>query len=955
MLTEQEVNTMDKKIKRTLTLIALIFAVSGFRDATLGEVKAESVWYNTGANCYTIEENRIVAKGNTAKNGNFCLTDQYDTYGDYRFSVSATGTLGLPNEVEHDIGLIPWYIDSDNYILIYLNWSDSDRPSELREIQITGRINGTQPYVRSGSSYVSKEWNDYWTDGIALPANQTNTIAVEKTTSATDDYVSIKVTVNNSISTYVDFRDPVKYRLEKPKVGVYAYNDTVTFTDFSLANTSGQETPAGLNEGVGYSLNGSFQYIDGVYSFDETSSVSLSENGYVTENNLFSSPYSVTLQCAIEEESDSSAIGVNAYYENEYNYLYGVVKKYGGKIYAGFEGKYVTGETALLTQTDISSFEETDAITALSSLNALEVKKSSGKFTLYVNGIETAEYSDAFFAGGVSSSSKKKAGFAFYGIRGEVHSFEISEFYDRYSWETLVVDGTNYSVSGKTKNSIAYADGEFAISEEAVTSGDLGEFARAYRESDYYGNVSIAVQFKDYSESSEIGLIPFMSDLDNYLEIHLSPSEAVLIVRYGEKNESKNYALPSGFVYAPEGGHRLSSSIENGKLSFSIDDTTLFEEEVSYLDQHKKAAVGFAVAGSQVTVGKPEISGFSPLDPIDRGGFTFFGQRVDSWLYDEENQVISNRLIDGIANGWKATNALYPNTEKTNLFMGAKIRVEQRNGSEWKVGVMPYYKDADNHVIVWFSQWSDGGCKICVTARFNGEVSGSEWRESSELGVNMLSENYLEAEIIGDVLRVYVNQSFTPTFSTTIEGLSSRDMEMAFTGFQLGEGIQAEFSEFTMFSDTRVYGFKEKPVIEEIGSRVTKGTIGSEIKLPIYTATNSQGDYLTAEIVVYDPNGEQVDLKFYKFTPSLSGDYRIVITCTDDWGNTAEQVEYLISVSEGFVDPVNPDNPSSLNPGLIIGLGVGGGIVFIGGVVAAVFVVKRKSIAKIKKDIEKEK
>ena len=138
---------MGKRSKRTLTLLAMIFASAGLHGNALREVKAESVWYNTGANCYTVDADRVVAEGNTGKNNNFCLTDQYDTYGDYRFTVSATGTLGLPNEVEHDIGLIPWYIDSDNYILIYLNWSDSDRPSELREIQITGRVNGTQPYI----------------------------------------------------------------------------------------------------------------------------------------------------------------------------------------------------------------------------------------------------------------------------------------------------------------------------------------------------------------------------------------------------------------------------------------------------------------------------------------------------------------------------------------------------------------------------------------------------------------------------------------------------------------------------------------------------------------------------------------------------------------------------------------------------------------------------------------
>ena len=245
--------------------------------------------------------------------------------------------------------------------------------------------------------------------------------------------------------------------------------------------------------------------------------------------------------------------------------------------------------------------------------------------------------------------------------------------------------------------------------------------------------------------------------------------------------------------------------------------------------------------------------------------------------------------------------------------MGACIQVNERTGNEWKVGLMPYYKDADNHVIVWFSQWSDGGCKIVITARLNGQTVGAEWRESGDIGVNMLEKNYLETRIQGNKVSVYLNKGFTPIYETTIDGLENRNMELAFTGFQSGNGIAATYSEFTMVSDKRIYGFTEKPVILETGTRKTTGNVGTLITLPIYTAENSIGDFLTPVVKVTDPNNNDVTVSKNRFTPEKAGTYHVNVTCTDSWGNEADPIDYDIVVSEGYVDPDNKtsDNDTS--------------------------------------------
>ena len=199
--------------KRNVSLVSLLLLSSLFslslgsssesvlptKERTALKAADSSSWTATGGN-YTIDNNVITVSNNTSKNNGFFITDQYDTLGDYTVSVSAIGTRGFPMERETDIGVVPWYIDNNNYILVYMNWSNSDRPSELREIQITGRINGKALVVKSGSSWIQKEWNDHWTDGMAVKENSTNTIKVSKIRSASKDSDIIKVIVNDTIS-----------------------------------------------------------------------------------------------------------------------------------------------------------------------------------------------------------------------------------------------------------------------------------------------------------------------------------------------------------------------------------------------------------------------------------------------------------------------------------------------------------------------------------------------------------------------------------------------------------------------------------------------------------------------------------------------------------------------------------------------------------------------------------
>ena len=862
-----------------------------------------SSWKATGGS-YSIDGDNIVLSSNTTKNSNFFITDQYDTYGDYSVTVSAYGTRGFPMEAETDIGVVPWYVDGNNYILVYLNWSNSDRPTQLREIQITGRVGGKQLVVKNNGSWVQKEWNDTWTDGQTLKESSSNTIKVTKTRSATKDSDIFSVSVNDSITATLEVRDTVQYDNVKPKVGVYGYNDTITFSGFSFQSNVAASQLKKIGDGLGKSANGSLALNDGVYSLDSKDSTSLFDNMAVLANANSSGGYEIDASFDVTEEGDAGSVALVPYYENEYSYLALGIKKEGGKYYAFAKGRRVTLMSAALTFEDIDDSKEISDVTSLAAVKSLKVSKADGTFTLTLNGTaKVLSYTNAYFVQGDNSFPNKMYGFAANGVKASISGLASIAAYNEYSFLEKNFGGKSVFVSARTDDSVSYADGTYTFSEGAVTLNDSVKQAGAYWASGKYGNVNISASFGGLSAPSTYGLYACLFDINNYVKAYIDSNAKKLIVENvvdGVAATSET-ALPETYD-ATAATHTIATALKNKKLAVTLDEAEILTDKEVSMDLHNQAKVGVLGGATSFTVTDVKVSGFTALDPIDEGDFTFFGQRVDSWNYDQENGVISNKLIEGIDNGWKATNALYKNTEAKDVYIGAKIKVNERTGSEWKVGVMPYYKDADNHVIVWFSQWSDGGCKIVVTARLNGSVIGSEWRESGDIGVNMLEDNYLEASIIGDKVSVYLNKNFTPIFETTVDGLGSRDMEMAFTGFQSGNGMAATYSEFNMVSTKRVYGFTEKPVISETGTRKTEGTVGTAISLPIYTAENSAGDFLTPVVKVTDRSGNDVTVSKNRFTPSIAGTYHVKVTCVDAWGNEADPLEYDIVVSSGYSD-----------------------------------------------------
>ncbi len=169
---------------------------------------------------------------------NAVLYNGFEAKGAYTVSVKMTGTMGLPNPGHAKEGIIPWYLDDDNYLVVYAEWADYERPTDMRCMQVTGRINGQAVCVFDSGAmdFLPRDWNDFWCDGIRIPQSDTYTLVVDVIPS--EEYTSITFMFGTDDDPAIKSGEVWVQNSEQlstaGKVGLYAMGDMVKFTEFSV-------------------------------------------------------------------------------------------------------------------------------------------------------------------------------------------------------------------------------------------------------------------------------------------------------------------------------------------------------------------------------------------------------------------------------------------------------------------------------------------------------------------------------------------------------------------------------------------------------------------------------------------------------------------------------------------------------------------------------------------------
>lgn len=230
-------------MKKFLAILALGLTVLVAGTSTF--YAGDEDWYGTNPDThYSIADGVITSDDsfiflgpdNIGKTpSNFFVTGEYATSGDYTVGVTVQGTEGLPVSKDVNMGIVPYYLDDQNFIIVYIQWATWDRPTDMRCAQFTGLINGKPIELFDGlyMEYYESKWNDNWLDGVQIPSTDEFTIEVDKRNAGDNVIFTFIVTHGGSIISSGEYYMAAEHFAEAGTVGVLANGDTVTFSNFT--------------------------------------------------------------------------------------------------------------------------------------------------------------------------------------------------------------------------------------------------------------------------------------------------------------------------------------------------------------------------------------------------------------------------------------------------------------------------------------------------------------------------------------------------------------------------------------------------------------------------------------------------------------------------------------------------------------------------------------------------
>lgn len=852
--------------------------------------------------------------GSSSWMSNFYVKQFDEAIGDYSVTIKMQGTMGFPNNRQVQFGVVPWYLDDNNYLVAFTEWSNETRLNGMYNFNLTGRIDGGMPYRFDGAGYTAKEWDDIWMDfgneQYAQPANQENTITITKTRSSDGKYDVFTFYFNgNQLDNGVKYvRDTIKYSGRKAYCGFYAFNDTFKITEFSVDQSENNSYYHGFENNIAtakgnWSISGDNMFVseEGCSNPEE---VMLIDNKDISEGS-----YGVQFSPNVISHAANYAFGAIPWYQDEYNYLGVLMEKTAGKTNVRFFGRTIKECEKRLSFNTINEVKPTKI--SIEDIEIFKVEKRGLRIKLLVNGESIAEYENNIVI------SSQLTGLLAYGCNISFNNYEkMNELpYNPYDWYSTTLHNKTTYISAATNDegAITNSRNQYIISDDAVTSGEKDKYTSLYFNSGVYAQMSMIMRIdSQVTEDSVFGAYPWLEDATSYLRIIVNNQGVIVESTFGGTNNKNNYNLPTGYVFTSKEGEYqlLKINIDyNDSITISLgtrnsDDNEQWFDVIDENDNFKilgrnkdvSPNIGFVCANKGMKCRFEAANGFNPYQPLKTENWELFGAMPDTWTYVDEDTFICNQH-----NGTEYMNAkaLKPASEKADFFMGATITITNPTNAEHKAAFYPWYKDGDNYIIVMLSKWATNNQpSIVFTGKINGQVlGGREWHDYATTYQYEGKANKFEVEISGDHIKAYLNGATTPTQQVTFPGISNRDLNGAKSGFFF-YNCDVMFDDYNICSDTRVYTSTEKPVIVYMGSLIQTGVINQQVSLPVFYAENSSGDILDVAIEITGPNGENIELTKMKFTPSVVGNYHVKVTCIDNWGNEADPFEYDIAVTD---------------------------------------------------------
>lgn len=910
-------SAQSKKISLLILFLVCIFSffIGGICIANAEETDASASgdWkvVNAEGDGYWKEENGVLtATGNNVINvNNFFVTEDENAVGNYVVSAHFKMTENPVTATENSqIGIVPWYMDENNYVVFNLWWRQEswcgNNGNVLCNVTMEGKQNGKFIEVFDGVSgnYNNVQFSDLWVwnntqpsfQQLHKPINAEEGWNVKVIKRVSDPSFSagvsgdhLEVIVNDVPLGFFTTSLTSDFRPECFLVGVSSRNaQGLTVTDFSVEDEDMSE--------FGYPYS-DYNYNPMAGSeFVATGKNWTCEGEKITgdaRENLLNTPvnaikkvdanfanYSLESEVSITEKgTGNSRAGLAVWYKNHDNFLNADLLFDGTQYKAVISGK-IGGVEA--------EGSEASAVTIAEDKATLRADKIGSTVILYINDAEACRY---------TASEKLPNAFAganLINAKASFTSIAISELpYESYEEYTAMLGGRQYILSSKTMVDFTENDGTVSIN-----ATDFEKYAYAVTSRDTFSSTTVKVLVSPISFGSaySFGIIGYYESAESFLFGVLDGTNAALYRHTAEKDieiAKKAYSYDKQSI-------ELSFFVEDGKVSLLAGEQVLVDAEVIGLNPDMGRFGGFIVQGGSFDFSHPAFEGWRTYEPKTLGDWSVVGPEFGTWMVGGDGNLIGDVSKTKVERN--TTFALQDIAFTNEYYVYSIINVTAFHDNwERRAGLIPWYIDENNWVVVYASHISGNEPEIVAEAKIEGKNIPMKWDAFKGVLALLDTEIVLETYVSDDCIQVYNGKSNQAIWSFEVPGLSaaSQGKEGQIKAGVSIVDVKAAFKNFDV-SDQMMSKNTVPPVIQIIGTPVKTAEKGSTIILPVVDVVDDLGESINCVFTIKAPDGTAVDLNGgARFVAEQEGNYTVTITAADSWGNQAEPYEYTIAVT----------------------------------------------------------
>lgn len=972
--------------------LAMIPNLSAAADASLNgwelvKPDGSSPW-NIGSDGNVLKTTRSVSY-----DSNFLVRESEEACGDYtvsaHFELSAN-TVTTPNTTSQ-IGLVPWYLDEDNYITATIWWRNEGwsggRDDTIINLLIYGKQDGQNLQVYDGNAFARKEFTDFWVynngsyfsgedqEILERPMNVEGgwDFTVEKyhagnTATGLSGDVMRLILNDIEIGTCV-VNMTVPYRESSVRVGVVGGNvsNALTVTNFTAEDGTRQElagteneyglceynfnsvegAPAGTvatgKKGGSWSYNGETKTYSGDASNPVRSDTIYQLVRPLTE--LQGVNYTVAATVGITPASESiseSAAGLIAWYLDYNNYIYADIVQSDGNRYARFSG--------VIGGYEVSS-EISEELTVEGPLH-ISVSKEYNVLTLFAEEKEVLSYRDAALYTQVGF-----VGFHVFGCVAEFSELEIDEIaFEPFGEYVCSFNGTEYYLSSETQNDFDFQDGKISI--------DAKNFEQpAYAVSDpeiVEGSLTTTVTLSEsivFGERGSFGVMAYYENRDHYVFAVITRNSGrdikAQIYRMGENGlEKLHEENVSGIILTDL--LTLKTTVKNGEISFYAEGKALVDScSVSSITLSESVMSGIVAWGTEMTVYSPVFDGFKAHKLFQlTEEYTVRGASYDTWKANDggtvEGSAITGDRTDFYGKDLTTIDVCLRDVTfaySDDYYVYSKITVTKYDAANEfrRVGMMAWYIDDNNFLYIIYSHVGANVPDVGAVGRVGGNTIANDFTNIGGLASLLNTPVEMDVHIVGNSIELYGGKSPLPIFRYNVPGMAAASKNAIASGKKIMSGyfvhaLNASFDDF--YAGTELTAVNTvKPEITFLSNKPTFAKLNGTVTIPIVDVVDITGEPVNAEFTVIDPLGNPVALiSNSRFVAEIEGKYTITVNAVNSWGTAAEPVSWQVEVEAEKIE----SNAAAIAVYTVLGVS---GLLFCTAFV--LFIIKKKPFQKL--------